>query len=98
EPSGDTGTQQYDLHTGVKGRACSFSLSGYVASDSKVGVFEDGNPNIGLVTRGIDLATCDVLWQIESPIGSFRDVWRINTTLVQLSGDGTELTSLVAPS
>jgi hypothetical protein len=45
-----------------------------------------------------DLTTCDTLWTLTSPVGTFRDVWRVNTTLVQLSDDGTELTSLVAPS
>jgi hypothetical protein len=37
------------------------------------------------------------LWTLKSAVGSFRAVWRINTTLVQLSDDGTELMSLVAP-
>ena len=90
--------QAYDLRTGAPGRECSFNLgSGYLGTDGTVGVFESGNPNIGLVTKGVDLGTCDTLWQIQSPVGSFRDVWRVGTTLVQLSDDGTELTSLVAP-
>jgi hypothetical protein len=63
-----------------------------------VGVFESGNPNVGLVTKARDLATCDTQWPLSSAVGSFRDVWRVNTTLVQLSDDGTELVSLVAPS
>jgi hypothetical protein len=73
-------------------------VNGFVGSDGTVGVFESGNPNVGLVTTAIDLATCDVLWHIDSPVGSFRDVWRIDSTLVQLSVDATGLTSLVAPS
>ncbi len=90
--------RSYDVRTGAKGEACSYALdSGYLGTDGHVGVFDSGNPNVGLVTKGMDLATCDVLWQIDSAKGSFRDVWRINTTLVQLSDDGTELTSLVAP-
>ncbi|MDT5339049.1 MAG: hypothetical protein QOD90_4554, partial [Mycobacterium sp.] len=90
--------QQYKLGTGAKGNECNYDMgSGYVATDGKVGVFESGNPNVGLVTKAMDLASCETLWSIESPIGSFRDVWRINTTLVQLSDDGTELMSLVAP-
>ncbi|BDX29721.1 hypothetical protein TUM20985_02680 [Mycobacterium antarcticum] len=91
-------TEQYDLTTGQRGKDCKVYLGGYLATDGKAALFESGNPNVGLVTKAIDLATCDVLWSIESPIGSFRDVWRINTTLVQLSDDGTELMSLVAPS
>jgi hypothetical protein len=72
-------------------------MIGYIGSDGAVGVLEDGNPHVGLVTTAIDLKTCDTLWTLKSAIGSFRDVWRINTTLVQLSDDGTELMSLVAP-
>ena len=97
-PSFDHDPQQYDLSTGTKGKACKVTLSNYVATDGKVGIFESGNPNVGLVTKALDLATCDTLWSIESPVGSFRAVWRIDTVLVQLSDDGTELTSLVAPS
>lgn len=95
--SAESGSKQYDLQTGTEGKTCDISLVGYLGTDGKVGVFESGNSNVGLVTKGVDLATCDVLWQIESPVGSLRDVWRINTTLVQLSDDGTELMSLVAP-
>jgi hypothetical protein len=58
---------------------------------------EGGNPNVGLVTTAMDLKTCDTLWTLKSAVGSFRAVWRINTTLVQLSDDGTALMSLVAP-
>jgi len=57
----------------------------------------DGNPGAVPETSVIDLASCDRLWTITSPKGSFRDAWRVNTTLVQLSDDGTELMSLVSP-
>jgi hypothetical protein len=91
--------QQYDLRTGEAGQACDYDLgSGYLGSDGTVGVFESGNPNVGLVTKARDLATCDTQWTLSSAVGSFRDVWRVNTTLVQLSDDGTGLVSLVAPS
>lgn len=91
--------QQYDLRTGGSGKECNHDLGGgYLGTDGQVGVFKSGNPNIGLATKAMDLATCDTLWTIESPVGSFRHVWRINTTLVELSDDGTELMSLVAPS
>lgn len=89
--------QQYDLRTGQQGEACQYSMYGYIASDGTVGVFEGSNPNVGLVTEAMDLATCDILWTVTSAVGSFRDMWRVNTTLVQLSDDGTELVSLVAP-
>lgn len=90
--------QQYDLTSGSEGKACKVTLSNYLATDGKVAIFQSRNPGVGLVTKAVDLATCDVLWSIESPIDSLRDVWRIDTSLVQLSDDGTELTSLVAPS
>jgi hypothetical protein len=60
-------------------------------------VTRDGNQTVGLDTEATDLDTCERLWVISSAPGAWRDVWRINTTLVQLSDDGTELTSLVAP-
>lgn len=96
-PSFDHDPQPYDLSTGAKGKPCKVTLSNYVATDGKVAIFESGNPNVGLVTKGVDLVTCDLLWSIDSPVGSFRDVWRMDTTLVQLSDDGTELTSLITP-
>ena len=70
---------------------------GYVGSDGRIVVTSDGNPTIGLDTEATDLDTCERLWVISSAPSSWRDVWRINTTLVQLSDDGTELMSLVAP-
>jgi hypothetical protein len=57
-----------------------------------------GERYVGRVAEAIDLATCDTLWTLTAPVGSFAQVWRVNTTLVQLSDDGTELVSLVAPS
>jgi hypothetical protein len=87
------------LQTGEQGKTCEHSLGHpYLGTDGTVAVFEDGSPHVGLLTQARDLTTCDTLWTITSPAGSFRDVWRINTTLVQLSDDGTELMSLVAPS
>jgi hypothetical protein len=97
ERKSETSWQQYDLRAGTKGKACKLYMGGYLGSDGTTGVFETGNPNVGLVTTAMDLATCDASWTISSPVGSFRDVWRVNTTLVQLSDDGTELMSLVAP-
>ncbi|MDG4668381.1 hypothetical protein [Mycobacterium sp. 236(2023)] len=92
---------QYDIHTGAKGKRCN-NLdmdSGYIGYDGKsIAVTSDGNQTVGLDTEATDFDTCERLWTISSPPGSFRDVWRINTTLIQLSDDGTELMSLVAPS
>lgn len=97
-PSFDHDPQQYDLSTGTKGKACKVTLSDYVATDGEAAIFVSDIPNVGLVTKAVALATCDTLWSINSPVGSFGAVWRIDTSLVQLSDDGTELMSLVAPS
>ena len=48
-------------------------------------------------TYGLDLATCKTLWTTTSRRDAFHYLWRVNTTLVQLSEDATELMSLVAP-
>lgn len=88
---------QYDLRSGEERQQCDKLTSFYVGSDGEVGIFSEGDSRNGVETRAVDLATCTISWSITSPPGSFRDVWRINTTLVQLSDDGTELMSLVAP-
>jgi len=93
------GWAQYDLESGTSGKRCT-NLdmdAGYLGFDGRVAVTSDGNQTVGLDTEATDLDTCERLWVISSAPGSWRDVWRINTTLVQLSDDGTELMSLVAP-
>ncbi|WP_133057181.1 hypothetical protein [Mycolicibacterium chubuense] len=93
------GWAQYDTRSGSWGKRCTnLDLDfGYLGYDGRVAVTRDGNQTIGLDTEATDLDTCERLWVISSAPGVWRDVWRINTTLVQLSDDGTELTSLVAP-
>jgi hypothetical protein len=90
--------RQYDLKTGGKGPACDFSMSNFLGTNGSVIVFEVRNPKAEIVAKARDLATCDTLWTLPKRVDSFAKVWRINTTLVQLSDDGTELFSLVAPS
>lgn len=91
--------EQYDLSTGKQVEPCKFGYahSTYVATDGVVGLFRTGGQKIGMETYGLDLATCTTLWTRTSPPGAFHYLWRINTTLVQLSDDATELMSLVAP-
>lgn len=89
---------QYDLKSGAKGETCDFPMNRYLGTDGSVGVFRVDNPQVGLVAKAQDLTTCDTLWELPSQVGSLARVWRVNTTLVQLSDDGTELMSLVAPS
>jgi hypothetical protein len=90
---------QYDLKTGVKGKTCEFDMGyRYLGTDGSAGVLRIDNPEAGLVAKGVDVATCNTLWELPTRVGSYARVWRINTTLVQLSDDGTELISLVAPN
>jgi hypothetical protein len=90
--------RQYDLKTGSKGPACDFNMSNFLGTNGSAIVFEVTNRQAGLVAKARDLATCETLWTLPSHVDSFARVWRVNTTLVQLSDDGTELSSMVAPS
>ncbi len=54
-------------------------------------------PACDFIVKARDRNTCDNVWTLPSAVDSLARVWRLNTTLVQSSGDGTELTSLVAP-
>lgn len=90
--------QQYDLTDGSKGCICRSALSGLVGSDGTTAVFTDQTPSPQRDTLGVDIATCVERWRFTSAPGSFSRVWRAGTTLIELSDDGTELMSLVAPS
>ncbi|MCX2712751.1 hypothetical protein [Mycolicibacterium sp. J2] len=96
--SGDepTDNRQFDMTSGTEMKACSLP-TGFFASDGRVALGSDGYADTGRTLRAVDLSTCGTRWTTHSPPGSFRKLWRINTTLVQLSDDGTELMSLVAP-
>ncbi|MCB0931382.1 MAG: hypothetical protein KDB71_05715 [Mycobacterium sp.] len=91
--------EQYDLSTGTRVEPCKFGYaqSSYVGTDGVVGVFEKGGRKVAMKTYGLDLATCKTLWTTTSRRDAFHYLWRVNTTLVQLSEDATELMSLVAP-
>lgn len=91
--------RQFDLTTGKEGTACRPNMSGYVANDGSVGVFETVRYEItGATTFAMDLATCEKLWTTPVNPDSFHKMWRIDNTLVELSDDGKELHSLVAPA
>jgi hypothetical protein len=86
--------QQYDLRTDTVGKTCEIEdlAFSYIASDGTVAVV------VGRRTpaQAFDLATCEPLWSIPgSTQGEAKDVWKVNTTLVQRTND--ELFSLVAP-
>ena len=90
--------RQYDLKTGTKGQACDFNMSNFLGTNGSAIVFAVTNPKAGFVAKARDLVTCDTLWTLPSHVDSLGRVWRVNTALVRLSDDGTELSSLVARS
>lgn len=91
--------QSYDLRTGEKGKPCAFdAANGYLGTDGSVFVRAPLNQKSDDLAMAYDLATCDMVWSIPRTAGSSGDVTRIGDTIVQLSDDGTELMSLVAPS
>lgn len=89
--------QQYDLKTGDQGSACDFPMQNYIGTDGSIFVFEVTNHNAGLLATARDRISCEKVWSIPSKPDSLARIWRINSTLIQLSDDGTELNSLVAP-
>jgi hypothetical protein len=91
--------QAFDLRTGDKGKSCAFNaINGYLGTDGSVFVRSPWNQKSDDLAQAYDLATCDKVWAIPRTVGSSGEVTRIGDTLVQLSDDGTELMSLVAPS
>jgi hypothetical protein len=91
--------QPYDLRTGDKGKSCGFNMiNGYLGTDGSVLVRSSWNQKSDDLAQAYDLATCDKVWSIPRTVGSSGEVTRIGDTLIQLSNDGTELMSLVAPS
>jgi hypothetical protein len=93
----EKGWRAVDLATGRADLPdCEKRLDGFLASDGTVGVFKRSDMNAGLVVEGVDLKRCAVAWSTSAPVGSLHDVWRIGTTLVSLSDDGTEVSSLVS--
>lgn len=90
--------RQFDLTTGQEGTTCRANMSGYLANDGRVGVFQTVRYEVtGATTFAMDLATCEKLWTMPVNPDSFHRLWRIGDTLVELSDDGKELHSLVAP-
>ena len=89
--------QPYDLRTGDAGAPCDFDFDGYLGTDGTIALRTPSNPKSNDLAEAYDLASCTDAWSIPRPPGSLARLSRIGTTLVQLSDDGNELTSLVAP-
>lgn len=91
--------QQFDLLTSEKGKACEVDMGWrYLGTDGSVGVFRVLNPDAGLAAKAVNLTTCETVWTLPAEVRSSATVVRVNNTLVQLSDDGTELFSLIAPN
>ena len=83
------------LEGGASGKTCEIESLGYsyIASHGQVAVLS-GNET---PAHGYDLTTCDKLWSLPGSTQSeAKDVWKVNTTLIQRVND--ELFSLVAPA
>lgn len=93
------GSQTYDMESGEPGKKCDFDVSPvYLGTDGVVALRAPTSAKADDAVKAYDLGSCGLAWSIPKSSGSLRMVFRVNATLVQLSYDGTELTSLVAPS
>ena len=91
--------RQFDLRTGEEGTACRPNMQWYIANDGQIGLFETSqHEKAGASYFGMDLTTCEKLWTVPVNWESFHRLWRIDDTLVEISDDGRELHSLVAPA
>ena len=94
-----SGSQTYDMESGEQGRKCEFDVGPvYLGTDGVVAVRAPTNAKADDAAKAYNLDSCALAWSIPKPPGSLGKVFRVDTTLVRLSDDGTELTSLVAPS
>ncbi len=89
--------RQYDLKTGAKGPVCDFPMHRLLGTDGSALVFETTNRQAGRLASARDMATCADLWVLPAEPNSLQRIWRIGSNLIQLSADGTELSSLVPP-
>jgi hypothetical protein len=89
---------QFDLQTGSQGPTCQVNFSNYLGTDGAVAVLRILDPASGRIAKAVDLANCQTLWTLQARPDSHAQVWRVNSTLVQVSDDGTELVSLVEGS
>jgi hypothetical protein len=87
--------RQYDLRTGASGKTCDIEGLGYyyIASDGAVAVLIGDSD----AARGFDLTTCDELWSLPGSTQSqTKEVWTVNTTLIQRTNDELFSTRLVS--
>ncbi|MBJ7341915.1 hypothetical protein [Mycolicibacterium sp.] len=98
DAAGSHRAQPYELRSGDAGKPCDFDLNGYLGTDGSVALRAPTNAKSDDLAQAFDLDTCSLAWSIPRPAGSLARLTTFSNTLVQLSDDGTELMSLVAPS
>ncbi|WP_425004494.1 hypothetical protein [Mycolicibacterium sp. S3B2] len=89
--------QQYSMRDGAAGPVCNFPMDDYVGHHDSTLVFEFSYVRGEVLLAARDLNSCERLWTIPKEVDSLDRIWRIDGTLVQLTNEGTELRSLVAP-
>ena len=88
----------YDMRDGTAiGSVCDYLMHNYIGTDGSTLVFEVQNPGAEVLVTASDMRSCERLWTLPKRVDSLDRVWNIDGTLVQLTNEGTELVSLVAP-
>ena len=89
----------YDMRTGAKGRTVQIDLGRrYLGTDGSVVLRAVMNGEVAQLAKAYDLETSRELWSIPTKAGSLGRLYIVDTTLVQVSDDGTRLCSLVPPT
>ena len=88
----------YNMRDGsATGAVCDYLMHNYIGTDGSTLVFAVHNPRAEVLATASDLHSCERLWTIPKQVDSLDRIWRIDGALVQLTNEGTELRSLVAP-
>lgn len=88
----------YDMRDGTTiGSVCDYLMHNYIGTDGSTLVFEVHNPGAEVLVTASDMRSCERLWTLPKRVDSLDRIWNIDGTLVQLTNEGTELISLVAP-
>ncbi|MEW2479648.1 hypothetical protein AB0876_08635 [Mycobacterium sp. NPDC049093] len=88
--------RQFDLRTGEEAKTCDNEALWYSYIGSSGDVVVMGGGRTLALAQAMDLTTCEILWTLPgSTDDEAKDLWRVNTTLVQRVNN--ELSSLVPP-
>ncbi len=89
--------QQYNMRDGSPGPVCEFPMGHYLGHDGSALIFEFNHDNGDVLASGRDLNTCERLWSISKQPEALDRIFRVDGTIIHLTNEGAELTSLVAP-